>query len=159
QFEPGDDSGYQLEVVPAHLTRRVHFFCYDRKLREILREGFDLVHAWEEPYIRAGWQISRWAAANSKLVYRSAQSISQRYPPPFSYFERHCMQRAAGWICSGTLVEQCLKSRPLYNDLPMRRAPLGVDCDVFKPNRDAARDTLRQLNWPIDGAPVVGYLG
>src|SRR5439155_919908 len=54
--------GSPLKLVPidAHLTRSVHLFQYnDSQLRCLLREGdFDVVHAWEEPYIYAGYQIA-----------------------------------------------------------------------------------------------------
>src|SRR5262245_65212531 len=41
----------RLEVVPAYFTRQIHVMLYGRRLRQILREPWDLVHCWEEPYI------------------------------------------------------------------------------------------------------------
>ena len=58
--EPVEGELCRLEIVPAFLTDRIHFFFYGRQLRDILRRGWDLVHCWEEPYIVAGGQIAWW---------------------------------------------------------------------------------------------------
>jgi glycosyltransferase involved in cell wall biosynthesis len=137
----------------------VHVFSYGRKLKRLLGEGWDLIHAWEEPYIWAGGQIARWTPKPIPIVYRTAQSLQKRYPPPFNWIEENAMRRAAGWICSGTLVAQALGARPVYARLPMRLVPLGVDVNVFQANPDARAQTLRKLSWQDDGVPVVGYLG
>ena len=52
------DEPTRLVALNAYLTSRVHLFCYGRRLRSLLREGWDLVHAWEEPYVLAGYQVS-----------------------------------------------------------------------------------------------------
>src|SRR5439155_790451 len=91
--------------------------------------------------------------------YRTAQSLNKWYPPPFNWIERYDMERAAGWICSGTLVAQTLGARQMYARRPMRLIPLGVDTNVFKPDRAAGESILRKLNWESNGPPVIGYLG
>ncbi|MGH7177522.1 MAG: glycosyltransferase family 4 protein [Tepidisphaeraceae bacterium] len=158
-FEALASEPCRVEVVPAHLTRFVHVFRYGRRLKEILRADWDIVHAWQEPYVVAAWQIARWTRRGVPLVYRTAQSLIKRYPPPFGSIERHNMTRSAGWICSGTLVEQTLKQKNLYRNRPMARIPLGVDVEVFKPDRAAGSDVLRKLGWNETGGCVVGYLG
>jgi phosphatidyl-myo-inositol dimannoside synthase len=143
----------------AYCTRRVHVFCYGWRLRSLLAEPWDLVHCWEEPYILVGGQVAWWLPRRTPLVYRTAQSINKAYPIPFRWIERYAMQRAAGWICSGSLVARTLGARPGYVERPHAQIPLGVDVSCFRPDV-AARRTIRQrLNWDGDRAPVVGYLG
>ncbi len=152
-----DSEPCRLVPVDAYFTRRVHVFLYGRRLRSVLAEGWDVVHCWEEPYILAGGQVAWWTRPGAALVYRTAQSISKTYPPPFRWVERYALRRAAGWICSGSLVAAALGGRPGY-DKPMARIPLGVDVHCFRPDPAAGRAVLRKLGWE-SGPPVVGYLG
>jgi glycosyltransferase involved in cell wall biosynthesis len=158
RFERGADEPCRVEAVPAYLTGRVHVFFYGRRLRSLLAEPWDLVHCWEEPYILVGGQVAWWTPRRTALVYRTAQSLDKRYPPPFSWIERFAMSRAAGWICSGQLVARTLSARRGY-DRPMARIPLGVDVEQFRPDRAAGDAVLRSLGWERGGPPVVGYLG
>jgi glycosyltransferase involved in cell wall biosynthesis len=131
---------------------------YGWRLKEILQQGWDLVHCWQEPYIVAGGQVAYWMPKQTPLVYRTAQSQLKQYPPPFNWIERYAMNRAAGWVCCGQTVAQTLKTRKGYS-LPMRVIPLGVDINHFYPNSEAGHQTLRSLAWEEQGAPVIGYLG
>src|SRR5262249_52480145 len=119
----------------------------------------DFIHAWEEPYIWAGGQIARWATPGVPLVYRTAQSLNKFYPPPVNWLESYNMERAAGWVCSGTRVAQTRGPRDMCARRQKRLIPLGVDADRFSANRAAGEEVLRRLNWDSAGAPVVGYLG
>ncbi|HEY2409978.1 MAG TPA: glycosyltransferase family 4 protein, partial [Polyangiaceae bacterium] len=157
-LEQTQADNFRLVPVSAHLTRKVHVFSYSLDLRRLLGEEWDVVHAWEEPYILAGWEISRWLHPRAKLVYRTAQSNPKNYPPPFSWFERASMARASGWICSGRSVEDNLATRTGYA-LPHILSPLGVDLHVFQPNARQREDARQKLGWDEDTAPVVGYIG
>ncbi|HYQ03672.1 MAG TPA: glycosyltransferase family 4 protein [Polyangiaceae bacterium] len=157
-LHPSPEDAYSFEGVPAYLTSRVHVFSYGHKLRSLMNQKWDLVHAWEEPYVLAGWEISRWIQTGSKLVYRTAQSNPKRYPPPFSWFERSSMARACGWICSGLSVEQNLVSRKGY-ERPHLLSPLGVDVEAFKPDAQQRARTYAELGWSADGPPVIGFSG
>jgi glycosyltransferase involved in cell wall biosynthesis len=157
-LDPSPNDAYAFEGVPAYLTSRVHVFSYGRKLRSLLSNRWDLVHAWEEPYVLAGWEISRWIQTGSKLVYRSAQSNAKRYPPPFSWFEQSSMARASGWICSGQSVERNLMYRKGY-DHPHLLSPLGVDIGSFKPDAAQRARTFDRLGWKSDGPLVIGFSG
>jgi glycosyltransferase involved in cell wall biosynthesis len=171
----------QLKAVPVYLSQRIHVMTYSWQLKQILQQGWDLVHCWEEPYILAGGQIAWWMPKETPLVYRTAQSRtssyldrflpnrtplvyfsfqshSKLYPPPFDWIERYSMSRASGWICSGHTVAEALKPRPGYS-LPMRLIPLGVDVNHFYPAPDAGLQIRRSLEWEEQGAPVIGYLG
>ncbi|VTU00928.1 group 1 glycosyl transferase : Poly(Glycerol-phosphate) alpha-glucosyltransferase OS=Hyalangium minutum GN=DB31_3628 PE=4 SV=1: Glyco_trans_4_4: Glycos_transf_1 [Gemmataceae bacterium] len=151
------DEPCRLVPTDAYLTGVLHTFVYGRRLRRVLAEGWDLVHCWEEPYVLAGGQVAWWTPRGAPLVFRTAQSINKNYVPPFNWVERFAMGRAAGWICSGTLVARTLSARRGYQK-PMARIPLGVDVDRFRPDPRAGHALLAKLGWGA-GPPVVGYLG
>ncbi len=171
----------RLEAVPAYFSQRIHIMTYGWRLKEIMEQGWDLVHCWEEPYIFVGAQVAwlmrkdtpliyrtaqnrsnsnfnQWLYNNTPLVYFSFQSHFKTYPPPFNWMEHYAMSRAAGWICSGQTVAETLKSRQGYS-LPMRVISLGVDINHFYPNPDARLQIRRFLAWEEQGTPVIGYLG
>jgi glycosyltransferase involved in cell wall biosynthesis len=149
-----------LRTVPVHLPRPVHTMVYGRALRRILREGWDVVHCWEEPYVAAAAQVARWAPAGAALVYASFQNLPKRYPPPFSWLERYAMRRADGWIAFGATVERTLQHRPGYGALPHAVIPPGVDLRRFRPAAAAGASVRAALGWGDgDAAPVVGYVG
>ncbi len=100
------DEPIRVEVINARLTNRVHFFHYSSRLRTLMNDGFDLIHAWEEPYIFVGMQIASSAPKNVPLVFRTAQSLDKSYVAPFNWFERYSVNRMNGWIYSGYLVEK-----------------------------------------------------
>src|SRR5262245_13365803 len=56
-LEPLAQEACRLVPVRAYLTRWPHCFFYGRLVRGIVRERWDLVHSWEEPYVFAGYQI------------------------------------------------------------------------------------------------------
>ena len=61
-FSSGADEPCTVEAIPAYLTRFVHVFSYGCfRLRRVLRGPWDIVHAWEEPYILAGAEIAACA--------------------------------------------------------------------------------------------------
>jgi len=159
-FSPRPDEPCPVVPIPAYLTRFVHVFGYGLpSLRRVMCGSWDVVHAWEEPYIFAGAELAACAPRSARFVFRTAQSLNKWYPPPFNLFERYTLSRAAGWICSGRLVAENLAKRPRYNSRPMACIPLGVDTMVFRPDPTARTETRRALGWTADGPPVVGYLG
>jgi len=159
-FAPHVEELCDVTPIRAYLTRFVHVFSYGLvSLRRVMNAPWDVVHAWEEPYILAGAELAACAPRSARFVFRTAQSLNKWYPPPFSLFERLTLRRAAGWICSGQLVADNLRHRPRYAERPMARIPLGVDTKVFRPDPAARKETRRLLDWPESGPPVVGYLG
>ena len=166
---PGDFGPVALEPLPGERCRvvglpvrgasRIHLMRYGRRLRALLREGWDVVHCWEEPYVLAGAQVARRTPADAVLVYATFQNLSKRYPPPFSWAERYAMRRADGWIAFGRTVEEALRDRAGYAGLPRRVIPLGVDTERFRPDPEAGARARRALGWSAEGPPVVGFLG
>jgi len=159
-FTPRPDEPCPATPIPAYLTRYVHLFGYGwRPLRRVMGRNWDVVHAWEEPYIVAGAELAACVPRAARFVFRTAQSLNKRYLPPFNLFERYVLRRASGWICSGTLIPPVLQKRPGYARIPHRIIPLGVDTEVFRPDRDAGARIRQSLGWADPGPPVVGYLG
>jgi glycosyltransferase involved in cell wall biosynthesis len=155
--EPGEP--FELVPTSAHLTRKAHVFFYGRSLRRLMKRDWDVIHGWEEPYVLAGYQLARWANPRARYVFWTAQNISKRYPPPFAQFERRVLARADGWLYCGESVRSALSARPGYGALPALPAPLGVDVDLFTPDRARRVRWLEGLGWSEQGPPVVGYMG
>ena len=157
---PSPEEPCPVTPVPAYLTRSVHLFFYNwRRLRRVLQRQWDVVHAWEEPYVAAGAELAAFSPRGSRFVFRTAQSLNKRYPLPFDMLERYVLGRASGWVCSGTLIPPVLRQRPGYARLPHRVIPLGVDVERFRPDRAAGAVVRRSLGWDEAGPPVVGFLG
>ncbi|WP_442506627.1 glycosyltransferase family 4 protein [Novipirellula sp. SH528] len=158
EFEPFDDEPADVKVLPARWTSKVHVFYYCG-LRKLIRKGnFDLIHAWEEPYIFAGMQIARAVQRTTPLVFSTCQNNVKSYPPPFSWFERSCVKRMAGWTYIGGLVKDAMEKRSGYPDKPSHYLPLGFDSELFQPNRETALPELAELGWDRS-IPIIGYLG
>ena len=158
QPEPSD-SPLTLKPLAARLTQWTQVFAYDnRGLRTLIENGdFDVVHAWEEPYIYAGYQIARaMAKSDAGFCFRTAQNIDKRHPFPFSRFERAALERAQGWIAGGKLV---FESR-VRRGYPAERGcimTLAVDLDAFKPLTPERKQTVaRELGLQ---PPIVAYVG
>ena len=152
-----DGEALELRTVPVRFDRSIHLMRYGA-LDQAMAGAWDLVHAWEEPYIAAGAQIAAAAPPDAKLVFSTFQNIAKHYPWPLSSFERRAMQRADAWIAFGELVRAALAPRPHYAAKPVRVIPPGVDLTAFRPDAAMRTATLRELGWTA-AVPVVGYLG
>lgn len=157
-LEPQPGELCRVAAIDVHLSRIAQLFFYGRGLHALMREPWDLVHCWEEPYVVAGGQVARWSPAASKLVFYTFQNIAKRYAPPFSTIERMCAERSAGWLASGETVAQTQLGR-CWSRRPHRVMPLGVDMELFRPDAESGRATRARLGWNDAGPPVVGYLG
>jgi glycosyltransferase involved in cell wall biosynthesis len=156
--EPSD-SPLRMVTLHARWSHLIHIFSYEQKaLRKLIREGdFDIVHAWEEPYIVAGYQIARAVEGTpARFCFRTAQSRVKRYPPPFHLFERVVLKRAQGWIAGGRLVRQAMIERGFPIELG-RTLTLAVDMNEFHPLDDFERNRVR-CELGLEG-PVIGFVG
>ena len=152
-------SPLKLVSIPARWTSRIHVFQYSPKpLRDlILKHPFDGIHAWEEPYIFAGYQIARLARrSGARFCFRSAQSLSKRYPPPFNFFENQSRAAAHKWIAGGKSVFENLVARG-YPAESGRVITLAVDTSMFRPADEAARTGVRESLGLKP--PIIGYIG
>jgi len=151
-------SNLRIRAIPAFSTSRIHFFGYHPfALRDVLGNGYDLVHAWEEPYIFAGWQIAR-SLANREVpfCFRTAQSYNKRYPFPFSLFERQTLDRADRWIAGASLVRDAMLARG-YPEKKGATLTLAVDTRRFRPlDPGQRRAVLDRIGMK---GPLVVFLG
>jgi glycosyltransferase involved in cell wall biosynthesis len=159
-LEP-EPSGSPLRLVPldTRFSRFVHIFRYDgAALQALIREGeFDVVHAWEEPYVFAGYQIAKALQDSpARFCFRTAQSYVKRYPPPFGHFERVVLARAQGWIAGASLVFEAMLKKGFPKDTG-RVLNLAVDLAAFQPSAPAERSqVLAELGLQT---PVIGFVG
>ncbi len=150
---------YRIAPIRAWFTRKNHFTWYSPlALRRLMREGgFDVVHAWEEPYTLPGYQIGRAAGqTNAKFLFRTAQSIVKSYAWPFSTLERATLARADGWVAGGNLVYDAMIERG-FPAARGRIITLGVDMAHFSPADDVEREAVRQ-SLMLE-PPVIGFVG
>lgn len=149
----------RLEPVDVRFSKRIHFMLYGRNLRRLMREPWDLVHCWEEPYVASGAQIAHWSR-KTPMIYYTFQNIDKHYPFPFSAIERWSGRRCAGWIAAGRTVAEVVSKRPGgFGEKPHRTLPLGVDLEVFRSDAAARAEVTRKLNWSVEGPPIIGMLG
>ena len=151
------DERCTVAAVPAHFTRPVHLMLYGRQLSELLRQPWDLVHCWEEPYVAAAAQVATRTPARVPLVFATFQNIRKRYPPPFNWIERRAMDRADGVVAFGRTVLDVVVGRG-FSRARTRMIPPGVDTRRFAPDQSARVAVRRGLGWH-DDIPVVGFLG
>jgi glycosyltransferase involved in cell wall biosynthesis len=148
-----------LRSLHARWTKHIHVFQYEATaLRELMRKRpFDIVHAWEEPYIYAGYQIAKAVEPTaSRFCFRTAQSYVKWYPPPFSYFEKRVVARAQGWIAGASLVHKAMLARG-YPSNRGRILNLAVDLRNFSP-LDAYKKAEIRSKLGLT-KPVVGFVG
>jgi glycosyltransferase involved in cell wall biosynthesis len=153
------DPGERCAVVPlaAHFTRRVHVMVYGRPLGDLLRQRWDLVHCWEEPYVVAAGQIARKTPPGIPLVVATFQNIVKRYPPRFIWIERRVLGRADGLVAFGRTVFDVAVTRGFRPDR-VRIIPPGVDTNRFVPDAAARAAVRASLGWAGE-VPVIGFLG
>lgn len=157
-FEPEPaESKLKAVALPTRLSKYIHFFWYDGKALKSLVRGqpFDLVHAWEEPYIYSGYQISQ-CCRDIPFCFRTAQSLNKTYPPPFSYFEKAVVKRADRWIAGASMVHETMVKRGYPADRGTILT-LSVDTTAFRPLDDQAKAEVRKKLGLED--PVIGYCG
>jgi glycosyltransferase involved in cell wall biosynthesis len=143
-FTPaGDDF-----VTPVRtLGRHPNLFVYDPlPLWRLLGSGhWDLIDMHEEPFGLAVAEImflARLRSVRAPFVFSSAQNIDKRYPPPFRWFERWSVTRAAGAYGCNTEAGRILRRKGLVG--PYEYLPLGVDVERFEPvDRPPPSGTLR----------------
>jgi len=140
-------------VVPVRTVgRHPNLFLFDpRPLWRLLgATRWDLIDMHEEPFGLATAEVLalRWLRARgTPFLVCSAQNLEKRYPPPFRWFERWSLRRAAGAYTCNLEAGRILRRKGLTGELEL--LPLGVDVDRFHP---ADRD-------PPSGELRVGYVG
>ncbi|MCJ8277664.1 MAG: glycosyltransferase [Bdellovibrionales bacterium] len=153
-----EGSKIHLVKLDAYMTQKMHIFSYDHfQLKKLFSKNFDMVHAWEEPYIFAGYQVASQAhKSKTPYAFRTAQSLVKKYIYPFSRFEKKSFSWAKQWIAGGHLVFQTMVDKGLNSDQG-QVLTLAVDTSQFKPFDDLQKKKVRD-QLKLQG-PVIGYLG
>lgn len=157
-LERVDGEACRVAAIPVRLDSVPQLMFYGGELRELLRQRWDVIHCWEEPYVAAGFQAARHAPADARFVFATFQNVAKSYPPPFSWFERSVVSRADGWIAFGETVHQTHTTRRGYASRPSRVIPPGVDVERFTPDAASRSRVRSRFGWD-DSVPVVGFLG
>ena len=160
EIEPEpEDSQIRLVPIDAYLTRTMQLFTYSRsQIQRLLDDGdFDLVHIWEEPYVFAGFQLSREVHRRKiPFCFRTAQNIIKHYPYPFRYFEKSVWRWCTGWIAGASLVFQEMVKKGIPREKG-RVLTLAVDHRRFRPLGEAEKEhAASRLGLRT---PIIVYIG
>ena len=128
------------------------------RLAPLMKQRWDLVHCWEEPYVMAAAQIAAAAPPTAKFVFSTFQNLAKSYPPPFKWIEQRVLRRSNGWIAFGTTVHDTQCERPGYSRIPSRVIPPGVDTSAFCPDAPSRARVRGERGWD-DSTPVIGFAG
>jgi glycosyltransferase involved in cell wall biosynthesis len=144
----GDDFASPVATVGRH----PNLFLYDPRplWRALGSDDWDVLDLHEEPFGTAVAEVLliRWLRRRRiPFVVYSAQNLDKRYPPPFRWFERWSLRRAAGAYTCNAEAACILESKGLTG--PAAVIPLGVDVARFAPSD----------RRPPEGALRVGFVG
>lgn len=137
EIEP--DEFFDVRASKTFLSKHIQLFAYDpRPIIEVLRRHkphiIDMDH---EPYSVPCAEIitlRNLFAPQTPIVMQTAQNILKKYPPPFSFLEKHALKQvSAAYMCSETVREVLVTKG--FNK-PMQIAPFGVDLQLFQPKRE-----------------------
>lgn len=154
-----------LRPLRVYGSKRPQMFLFEPRLKQVLREGWDVIHCWEEPYVFSGAQIAWWAPTQVPLVYLTYQNIAKLYPPPFGWLESRTLRRAQALISGGQTVAEVQRARvsrargSVSDGFVQDIVPLGVDTAVFRPDARARHQIRERLGILDADGPVVVYMG
>jgi glycosyltransferase involved in cell wall biosynthesis len=143
--------------LPMRIGRHPHLRFFSG-LRRLLRQDWDLVHIWQEPYVLAAAQVALASPRSARVVPVTFQNITKHYPAPVRYVERRVMERAAGWIAFGQTAHDTQIPKAPYTRRPVRVIPPGVDTSFYCPDPSVRVSVRRHLGWSASDR-VVGFLG
>jgi glycosyltransferase involved in cell wall biosynthesis len=141
--------GYELNVEPMVFNGSFHTHFYPFLGKRIRDFGPDILHIDEEPYNLATFLALRQARrAGCRALWFTWQNLMRRYPPPFSLFERYCLQKTDAAIAGNQTAAQVWRQKGYTGPLDII-PQFGVDPQLFEPAQTRG------------GRPkfVVGYAG
>ena len=129
-------AGDEFAVPVRTLGRHPNLFVFDpRPLWRLLGSAaWDLIDMHEEPFGLAVAEVlllRRLRSSRVPFIVSSAQNIEKRYPPPFRWFERWSLRRAAGAYTCNVEAGEILRRKGLTGKWVL--LPLGVDVERFQP--------------------------
>ncbi len=133
KLERSHTDGYQLEVLPILLNGSFHLHFYPGLDRLIRRVKPDLVHIDEEPYNLATYHANILARrSGARTLWFSWQNLARRYPPPFSWIERHNLAHIDHAIVGSHTAARVWRDKGYAG--PLSVIPqFGVDPNDFSP--------------------------
>ena len=147
-------------ALDARWSRWIHVFHYHgRPLRRLIHQNeFDLVHAWEEPFVYAGYQIARsLAGLPIPFSFYTCQNLEKHLPPPFRSFEMRDTRQGTGWIAAAATWSTIRCGLGAIRAERGRILTLAVDTAVFEPLDESRRASVQgKLGLR---PPVIGYTG
>ena len=154
----GADEPCLVRPLTLRLGGHPHARFFSGGLRALLRQPWDVVHVWQEPYVVAAAQIAGLVRGDARLVPATFQNIPKRYPAIVRLLERRVMTRASGWVAFARTAHDAHRDRPIYARRPVRVIPPGVDLGACR--RDpAGRDAVRRGLGVKPDEHVVGFVG
>jgi glycosyltransferase involved in cell wall biosynthesis len=153
-----DDEPCPVTPLSLRLGGHPHARFYSGGLRALLRQRWDVVHVWQEPYVLAAAQIAGLTHRDARLVFATFQNIPKRYPAIVRMLETRVMTRASGWVAFARTAYEAHRHRSIYVDRPVRVIPPGVDIDFCRPNPEA-RDAVRRELGVRAEEHVIGFVG
>jgi glycosyltransferase involved in cell wall biosynthesis len=163
---PTDDT---FVVGAATVGTHPYRFAYDprpiwRELRRARAVPLDILDVHEEPASLAAFEVyvlARLAGHRPALGLYAAQNITKRFPPPFRWFERFLLRRAAAVHTCNEAAGQVLRGKGFSGTLC--NLGLGVDLERFTAPPTASipdsRDGTDDPPAPGTGPVRVGYVG
>jgi glycosyltransferase involved in cell wall biosynthesis len=157
ELERHDNEACAVVPLPVHFDRSPHLMMYGH-LAPLMKQPWDVVHCWEEPYVMAAAQIAGAAPRAATFVFSTFQNLVKSYPPPFNWIERRVLRRSNGWIGFGETIRDAQQGRRGYGDIPSRVIPPGVDTCAFAPDPESRARVRADRGWD-ESAPVIGFAG
>ena len=135
--------GYRLCVLPLRFNGHFHLFHFVGLGPMLAQLRPDVVHVDEEPYnLATGLAMRQAAKRGAPRLFFTWQNLMRRYPPPFGWWERYCLDSAQYAIAGSAEAGQVLYAKGYAG--PVAVIPqFGVDPDVFRPRPRAGADEFR----------------
>ncbi|MCL4368714.1 MAG: glycosyltransferase family 4 protein [Actinobacteria bacterium] len=145
-LEPGHTEGYRMIVEDPVLSGHHHLHFYRKLWRHVAELKPDLMHIDEEPYDFVAFHALRVARRfGTRALFFTWQNLDRTYPPPFSFFERYCLQNSDGAIAGNHEAAGILRRRGFRR--PVFEIPqFGID--LATPSKREGDGTFR-----------IGYVG
>lgn len=148
------DNRYTIFRLPQPLSGRNHFHWYQRLGRIVDEFQPDVLHIDEEHYSLVTYQAARIAQARRiPFLFQTWQNILKRYPLPFSAMERYVFGGARAAVAGTEEIRDVLTRQGFAK--PIHVVPLGVDTDLFYPDRQPAY----RRHYDVEHRFAVGYIG
>jgi len=141
ELEPVYTAGYRLIVEPMRFNGHFHLHFYPGLRHHLEAFQPDVLHIDEEPYNLATFHALRLARRMGiRTLFFTWQNLHRRYPPPFSWMERHVLRHADAAIAGNREAAKVLRAKGYTG--PIAVIPqFGVDPEMFRPHERRAAMT------------------